>query len=298
MARNGAAVTFSGRVFSGRELALIQEVVESCGGLSRMELAHTVCELLGWTRANGGLKARECREFLERLESDGVLKLPVKRPGKPVGTRTRIPVTARGDMQPALVGTVGDLQPIELVVVRSQEERLLFRELVGRHHYLGHAVPFGAQLRYLVYGARPSRAVVACVQFSSAGWRMAARDRWIGWDEASRLRNLPRVVNNSRFLILPWVQVPNLASTILSLCARRLPDDWRARYGVSPVLLETLVDGRRYRGGCYRASNWVEVGVTSGRGRMDREHLRHQAAPKIVFVYPLVRDACRQLRAS
>lgn len=298
MARNGTAVAFSGRSFGGRELALIQEVVESCGGLSRMELAHTVCELLGWTRANGGLKARECREFLERLEADGLLNLPEKRPGKPVGTRTRVPVTARGDVQPALVGAVRDVDPIEVVMVRSQEDRLLFRELVGRHHYLGHTVPFGAHLRYLVYAARPVRAVVACVQFSSAAWRMAARDRWIGWDEGSRLRNLPRVVNNSRFLILPWVEVPNLASTILSLCARRMAEDWRARYGVEPVLLETLVDGRRYRGGCYRASNWVEVGVTSGRGRMDRRHLRHQAEPKIVFVYPLLRDACRRLRES
>jgi hypothetical protein len=296
MARNGAALAFSGRSFDRRELALIQEVVGSCGGLSRMELAHTVCELLGWTRSNGGLKARECREFLERLEAEGVLRLPAKRAGKPVGTRTRVPVTAQGEVQPRLVASVSDVQPIQLVAVASREERLLFRELVGRHHYLGYAVPFGAQMQYLVYGCEPERRVLACLQFLSAAWRMAARDQWIGWGGAARERNLPRVVNNSRFLIMPWVEVPNLASTILSLAARRLKEDWPRRYGTVPLLLETLVDPVRYRGGCYRAANWQEVGVTSGRGRMDREHLRHQAAPKIVFVYALARDARRKLQ--
>lgn len=298
MGQTGAAVAFNGRSFRPRELELIQEVVGSCGGLSRMELAQTVCELLGWTRANGGLKARECREFLERLEAEGRLRLPEKRPGKPVGTRTRVPVTAAGDVQPLLRCTLAEVQPIHLVQVTSKAERLLFRELVGRHHYLGYRVPFGGQVQYLVYGCDPGRQVLACLQFSSAAWRMAARDRWIGWDDGTRERNLPRVVNNSRFLILPWVEITNLASTVLSLAARRVAEDWPRRYGMVPLLLETLVDPSRYRGGCYRASNWLEVGVTSGRGRMDREHLRHQAAPKAVFVYPLARDARRQLQAS
>lgn len=298
MGKNATVASFSGRQFTAAELALIQEVVDTCGGLSRVELASTVCELLGWSRANGGLKARECREFLERLEGEGLLRLPEKRAGKPVGTRTRIPMTARGDAQPVLRCAVAAVLPIYLGLVTSREDRLLFRELVGRHHYLGYAVPFGAQLQYLVRGPHGAGSVLACLQFSSAAWRMAARDRWIGWDDAARARNLPRVVNNSRFLILPWVEVPNLASTILSLAARRVVDDWRARYGVSPVLLETLVDPSRYRGGCYRASNWREVGVTSGRGRMDREHRRHQSSPKTVFVYPLLRDVRRALQES
>lgn len=289
---------FSGREFTREELVLIREVVESCTGLSRKELAQTVCELLCWKRPSGGLKSPECGELLERLESVGALKLPEKQPGRPVGSRTRVPVTARGERGGDVVGEVGDFAPIEIQAVETEDQRLLFRELVGRHHYLGHAVPFGAHLRYLVFASRPERTVVGCVQFSSPAWRMAVRDEWIGWDDATRQRNLQRVVNNSRFLILPWVRVKNLASRVLSLALRRLCADWPRRYGVEALLVETLVDTRRYTGHCYRASNWVLLGETTGRGRMDREHRRHGASPKAVYVYPLVPSAVRRLRAG
>ena len=292
------ATRFSGREFTPDELALIHEVVESCSGLSRKELAQTVCELLGWKRPSGGLKAQECREFLERLESAGVLELPDRQPRRPLGSRTRVPVTARGDRGRDLTGEVSDFAPIEVEAVETADQRLLFRELVGRHHYLGHAVPFGAHLRYLVYASRPERTVVGCVQFSSPAWRMAVRDSWIGWDDATRLRNLQRIVNNSRFLILPWVRVKNLASMLLSLAVRRLCVDWPRRYGVEVLLVETLVDTSRYTGHCYRAANWIRLGETTGRGRMDREHLRHGAATKTVLVYPLVKDAARRLREA
>jgi hypothetical protein len=156
-------------------------------------------------------------------------------------------------------------------------------------------VPYGAHLRYVIYATRPQRQVVACVQFSSPAWRMAPRDAWIGWDDATRSRQLPLVVNNSRFLVLPWVSVKNLASTILSRVARRLVADWRTAYGVTPVLLETLVDPRRYDGTSYRAANWIVVGTTTGRGRNDR-HRRVVRAPKRVWIYPLVPDAAQRLR--
>lgn len=289
---------FSGRRFTTKELALIREVVESCSGLSRKELAQTVCELLGWKRPSGGLKGRECSEFLERLESTGALALPDKQPRRPVGSRTRVPITAQGDGGRELVGDVSEFAPIEIETVETREQRLLFRELVGRHHYLGHAVPFGAHLRYLAYASRPERSVVGCIQFSSPAWRMVARDGWIGWNDCTRQRNLQRVVNNSRFLILPWVRVKNLASVVLSLVARRVCADWPRRYGVEVLLIETLVDTSRYRGHCYLAANWIRLGETSGRGRMDREHRRHGAAPKTVLVYPLVKDACRRLRQA
>jgi hypothetical protein len=207
-----------------------------------------------------------------------------------------VPLTPHGEPGVPLEGDVGRFAPIGLEPVREPPQRQLFRELVGRHHYLGHAVPFGAHLRYLVWASAPTRVVVGCLQFSSPAWRMAARDRWIGWDDAARRRNLQRVVNNSRFLILPWVRVRNLASTVLAQAAREVARAWPARYGVEPLLLETLVDHRRYPGGCYRAANWIELGITTGRGRMDREHRRHDAAPKAVLVYPLVPDAGRRLR--
>jgi len=291
----GGTLQCSGRGVGPAELTLIREVVAGCAGLSRMELAHTVCELLGWTRPRGALKGRECREFLERLEARGLVALPAKRPGRPAGSRTLVPATARADPGVPLTGTVGDLGPIGLEEVREPAQRLLFRELVGRYHYRGHAVPFGAHLRYLAYAAHPARGVVGCVQFSSPAWRLAVRDHWIGWDEAARRRNLQRVVTNSRFLLLPWVRVHNLASTVLARAVRRLAADWPARYAVAPLLVETLVDPQ-YAGTCYRAANWLALGATAGRGRMDRAHRRHGAAPKTVWVYPLVREAARRLR--
>lgn len=286
---------FVGQPVSQEDLDLIRSVVSDFPGLSREELAATVCEWLGWARATGRVKARECREWLERLEAAGLITLPPKRVGRPVGSRTKVLVTARGEAQPAITGTVRDIAPVVVERVTTPTDRQLFRELVGRYHYLGHAVPFGAHLRYLVYAARPQRQVVGCVQFSSPAWRMAARDRWIGWDDRTRARQLPRVVNNSRLLILPWVRVKNLASTILSQTARALFIDWPQAYGVTPVLLETLVDPTRFDGASYRAANWIVVGTTSGRGRGDRDR-RAVRAPKRVLLYPLVRDATQQLR--
>lgn len=277
-------------------LKLIREVVASCSGLSRRELAQTVCELAGWKRASGRLKALECARLLERLEVAGELALPPKERRRPFGARTKVPVTAQGDCGPELVGELRDVAPIRVELVETAAQRLLFRELIGRHHYLGYAVAYGAQLRYLVHATKPEPAAVGCVQFSSPAWRMAARDAWVGWDDPTRRRNLQRVVANSRFLLLPWVHVANMASYVLSVAARKVGKDWPRRYGVEVFLAETLVDTRRYRGDCYRAANWIRLGETSGRGRMDREHRRHGAAPKTVLVYPLVKDAARRLR--
>jgi hypothetical protein len=289
-------LSFCGREVRTRELALIQDVVGRFGGLSRGELALTICEWLDWRRPNGRLKGREARELLERLELAGVVTLPGKRGGRPPGSVTRVPISEAGEARPPLEGLVGGLGPIVIERVQGPEANRLFRELVGRYHYLGYRVPFGAQLRYLVYASIPERAVVACLQFSSPAWRMSSRDSWVGWDDAVRARKLQLVVNNSRFLILPWVRVRNLASTILSRVAKRLREDWKAAYGVEPVLLETLVDPARFDGGCYRAANWIALGQTSGRGRMDRHCRRVGAAPKRVLIYPLVTDAAERLR--
>ena len=298
MTHEATSYRFSGKVCTRRQMGLIREVVETCPGVSRMELAHTISELLGWTRQGGGLKGRECREFLERLEAAGLLALPEKRPGRPVGSVTRVPHTAQGDPGPPLTGCVDAYAPVVLQMVQRPEERLLFRELVGRHHYLGYAVPFGAHIQYLVSVSTPAPTVVGCLQFSSPAWRMHARDQWIGWDDVTRARHLQRVVSNSRFLLLPWVQVRNLASTTLGLAVRQLARDWPVRYGVEPLVVETLVDPARYTGGCYRAANWVVVGDTTGRGRADHAHQRHGACPKRLLVYPLVPDAVDRLRAG
>lgn len=285
---------FCGREFTPEELSLIREVVVSCGGLSRTELASTICELLGWKRANGGLKSPECFDLLERLEEGGFLTLPRKRE-----TRARQPkerIASPGEPDPTkLPGDLKRILPLEAELVRSQAQRDLFKGLVGQYHYLGYAMPYGARLQYLVQAAG-GRQVVGCVQFSSPAWRMKARDRWIGWDDAARERGLQHIVNNSRLLVL--ARVRNLASALLACVLRRLPADWQEHYGVEPFLVETLVDRERFYGGCYRAANWLVLGETSGRGRMDRKHLRHGARVKTVLVYPLVRDAARRLRGQ
>jgi hypothetical protein len=290
------AVAFKDRTFSETELALVREVVARCAGLSRQELANTVCELLDWRRPGGGLKTWECKEFLADLDARGLLSLPILRAGRPRGARTSVPHTQRGEAQPLLRGVLGDVEPVSLRLVRTGDERLLWRELVGRHHPLGHAVPFGAHLRYLIEVARPTPRVVGCVQVSSPAWRMAPRDRWIGWSDARRRQALQQVVNNSRFLVLPWVEVRYLASSVLAQSAREVPGAWESVYGVRPLLLETLVDASRV-GTCYRAANWVELGLTQGRGRMDR-HRTRERVPKRVFVYPLTRDARQLLRGE
>jgi hypothetical protein len=289
---------FSGKRFTAEEISLIREVVVTCGGLSRMELANTISELLGWTRPGGGLKGLECLAVLQRLETQHLLRLPQKQKTKPEGSVTSIPRTARGEPGPPLVGQVEVFAPVVLDRVQRVEQRQLFRELIGRYHPVGYAVPFGAHVQYLISVSKPAPAVVGCLQFSSAAWRMRARDEWIGWDDATRERHLPRVVNNSRFLLVPWARIQNLASAALALALRRLPGDWQARYGVAPLLVETLVNPAHYSGGCYRAANWVELGQTSGRGRDDRDHRRHGVSPKRVWVYPLTRDAVERLRGG
>lgn len=293
-----ASIRFKGRGFTGSELRLIQEVVVSCGGLSRQELANTTCELLGWRRPKGGLKTWECKELLAQLESAGLIELPALRAGRPRGSRTAVPRTRRGEIHERIRGTLREVAPVELKRVTTEEDRRLWREWVDRYHYLGHRVPFGAHLRYLIQIARPEPTVVGCLQLSSPAWRIAVRDRWIGWTEAQRRRSLQQVVNNSRFLLLPWVEVPHLASSVLARMAREFPADWERAYGVRPLLLETMVELGRHSGTCYRAANWIELGVTQGRGRMDRERRRQGACPKRVFVCPLVRRARQWLQGE
>ena len=280
---------FCGRQFTAEEVSLIQEVVETCGGISRLELAHTVCELLEWKRPGGGLKARECRDLLERLESEGVLTLPEKKSCGSSKPRKLILPAEQGQVHSRLTGSVEEFAPLDIERVESRQQRQLFRELLSRYHYLGYAMPNGARLQYLVYVTRPRREVLGCVQFSSPAWRMKVRDQWIGWDDATRKLRLQHIVNNSRLLVV--ARIRNLASMALSRAIKRLRADWLRQYGVDPWLLETLVDRKRFYGGCYRAANWTFLGETSGRGRMDRANKRHGAQVKTILVYPLVKDA-------
>jgi hypothetical protein len=294
-----ASLDFSGRTFSPDDLTLIREVIRDFSSLSLTELSNTLCELLEWKRPNGKLKFEECRALLEHLQASAVISLPALRKTSPFGPR-RIAATSQSDPQSPITGSAGQLLPLSLELVQASNASLssLFRQFIDRYHYLHYRVPFGASLRYLVHSARLPGRYLACLLFSSPAWRMAPRDAWIGWSDPERKRNLQYIVSNGRFLILPWVSVRGLASSILSLAARQLPADWLRLYGYRPLLLESLVDSSRFSGTIYRASNWIRLGQTQGRGRMDRDNVARGRAVKDIYVFPLCRNAQRRLRQA
>jgi uncharacterized protein DUF4338 len=196
------SLRFCGRIFSGQELELMREVARDYAGLGVTEIARTVCELLGWKRANGRLKDQECRQILERLRDQGWLILPPLRSSGPRGPR-QIPLSQASAPQLTLEGSAGEFEPLELWVVQSRSESRLWTELIERHHYLAYRVPVGANLRYIVRSPHCGEHVLACLLWSSPAWKMAPRDQWIGWNPEQRVQNLQLLVNNSRFLILP-----------------------------------------------------------------------------------------------
>jgi hypothetical protein len=284
-------VTSCGRRFTAQDVELMRQVTHDYAGLGVTEIARTICELLEWKRPNGGLKNHECRQLLERLQAEGVVTLPALRNLGGRGPRREDLSQPRGEPEPVECAA-SECESLELAVVEGEVESRRWREHVESYHYLGWRVPFGANLRYWV---RNRDREMACLLWTSPAWKMQARDAWIGWSDEQRKCTLQWIVNNGRLLILPWVRVKGLASKILGLSARQMPHDWQTRYGYRPLLLETLVDANRFRGTCYRAANWLHVGQTSGRGRMDREHQRHGQAIKDIYVYPLIRDARQRL---
>jgi len=286
--------SFCGRTFSSGELELMRRTAREFSALGVTEIARTICELLEWTRPNGGLKNHECRQLLERLQAEGFLQLPEVRKRGCRGPR-RVDTSVPCSEPAPVVCAASECEPLELAVVEGKAESRRWREQVERYHYLGCRVPFGAHLRYW---ARNRQRELACLLWTSPAWRMQARDEWIGWSDEQRRGNLQRLVNNGRFLILPWVRVKGLASKILALSVRQMPREWEIRYGCRPLMLETLVDPTRFRGTCYRAANWIPVGQTTGRGRMDRDHAAHGQAVKDIYLYPLVRNARQQLRGD
>ena len=277
---------FCGQIVKNQQLFEITEIIETFPNLSRTELANTVCELFSWKRPTGRLKSVECRKFLERLDEKGTISLPACRKQYANRGAAEVQRTGKADIQPTISAGLKELSPILLIRVETREQRQLWYEYVDRYHYLGYQVPFGAQLRYFIKsGANDD--ILGCFQFSSPAWKMAPRDRWIGWTDEQRKVNLQKIINNSRFLIFPWVSVKNLASSVLALVVKTIPDDWQRCYGYRPVLMETLVDRKRFKGTCYKAANWIHMGKTTGRGRMDRDNKKHGAAVKEIYVYPL-----------
>jgi len=235
-----------------------------------------------------------CRVAMLRMERDGLIALPPPEKGNGNG-RNKPRITSASDPGEPVTLASRELHRIVLTPLTQRDsDSPLWNELVERYHYLGYKPLPGEQIRYLV---RVGDAVVAALGFGAAAWKVAPRDEFIGWTAGERKRGLCLVVNNARFLILPWVNAPNLASRILARAARQLPHDWRARYGHAPVLLETFVERDRFRGTCYRAANWIHVGATQGRGKLDVHNL-HPVPVKEIFLYPLHKHFRRELCAA
>lgn len=256
----------------------------------RSRLSQEICAAWNWVNANGKLKDMACRTMLLKLERLGYLRLPAARSvcvGNSV--RVRIPVA---HSTTKIVCSLRELTPLRIDVVRDTALSQLFKHFLAEYHYLGFSGTIGENMKYIVYDRwqRP----LACFIFGSAAWKVSSRDEWIGWKPTLRQAYLPYITNNMRFLILPWVQVPHLASHLLARIARRISGDWIQKYGHPIHLLETFVEQDRFRGTCYRAANWICVGQTQGRSRNDTDRTL-QVPVKDVYLYPLIPDVHKVL---
>jgi len=287
------ALCYCGRLFSVEEIDWIRGLIDSEPALNRAALSRRVCQQLGWLTLDGRSKQMSCRVAMLRMQRDGLIRLPAAQ--KANGNKARRPLLGpASEPQPPISLPAGRLQPLRLKPVQTPQDSALWNELVERYHYLGYSPLPGAQMRYLVYGAGR---LIALLGFGAAAWALAPRDGFIGWSAEQRIRSLHLISNNARFLLLPWVASPNLASRILGAAARQLPTDWRHRYGYAPVLLETFVQRNLHSGTCYRAANWIFLGSTKGRGKLDTEN-RYALPVKSILVYPLRADFREVLRSA
>jgi len=283
-----------GREVTAADIELIRAMLAEHPARGRTPLSAELCRRWDWRNARGQLKDMACRTLLLKLERAGHIRLPPRIRPSSNGLRNRRAPAAPLACEP-IRGVLRDLLPLGVsVVAPGSDDGRVFNGLLAHEHYLGHRNTVGENLRYLARD-RHDRAV-ACALFGSAAWKCADRDAFLGWDRATRERNLQRLTNNTRFLIPGWVQVPHLASHVLGLIARRIRTDWQAKYGHPVHALETFVDRSRFKGTCYRAANWLRLGETQGRTRNDRAH-RIRAAVKDVYLYPLVADWRRELCA-
>jgi hypothetical protein len=285
--------TYRGRTVDGAEIEFIKQLIAENPGLSRRRLSSKLCLAWNWVQANGHPRDMICRGLMLGLHRAGLIELPVQRhiPLNPLARRRKPSPLLNLTWQP-IQCPLGDLGVIEVRQVRRTPEEKLFGSLMEAHHYLAYTQPVGEHLKYLFY-ARGNP--IACMAWSSAPRHLGPRDRFIGWSPAQRRTHIHLLAYNSRFLILPYVKVPRLASHLLARTARVISADWQKLYHHPIHLLETFIDPERFRGACYRAANWMLVGKTTGRGKDDQTK-RANRSLKELWVYPLGRDFRRRLR--
>ena len=284
-------LSYRHRAVSAEDVVFIRKLIVEHPQASRWRLSKKLCQAWNWVQANGALRDMVCRGLMLKLHREGLIELPPVRwmMRNPLVQRSR-PGVVQIDTQ-ALQGQLGAIQPLTWRQVRRTPEEALFNSLLEQYHYLGYTQPVGEHLKYLVYAQeRP----VACFAWSSAPRHLGSRDRFIGWSPQARLKNIRLLAYNSRFLILPWVRIEHLASHLLGRMARVLSADWECVYGHPIYFLETFVDPQRFRGTCYRGANWIELGLTTGRGK-DAPSKAPNRSIKQVLGYALVKDFRQRL---
>jgi hypothetical protein len=266
-----------------QDMSHIQEVVRLFPNLSRQELARTLCEHLSWYSPSGASKVKSCLTLLEHLAVQNLIVLPKKATCIRLSPDKPPQFTPRTEQKPLLEGSLKEYSPISLKILHDKESVLLWNEYVQRYHPLKYRRPFGNWLRYFLMSDNKP---LGCLLISGAAKTLHHRDHWINWSVPQRRRNLSWVINNSRYLIFPWVQIPHLASHVLGQLTRRVATDWEDRWGYRPVLMETFVDPQRYSGTCYKAAGWQNLGLTTGEGHY-RSGKQRSSTPKHIFVKPL-----------
>ncbi|MDH4291574.1 MAG: DUF4338 domain-containing protein, partial [Dehalococcoidia bacterium] len=279
-------LSYRGRAVSSSDVRFIRELIAANEGSSRRQLSKKLCEAWGWVQANGAIRDMVCRGLMLELHRAGHIELPKVRfvPLNPLAER-RLISGVEVDRTP-VSKSLRELGELRFCQVRRTELEPLFNGLIQQHHYLGYTQPVGEHLKYLVYAGER---LVACFAWSSAARHLGPRDRYIGWSAQARRRNISFLAYNSRYLIMPWVQVKHLASHLLGRMVRMLPQEWERVYGHRVYYAETFVDSSRFRGTCYRASNWVYLGQTTGRGKDDQTGVANRPL-KDVLGYALVKD--------
>ena len=276
---------YCGREFSESELTCIRSIIDEDTSRNRTAISRIVCEQIKWYRPDGAPKTPSMSQVLVKMEADGLITLP---PLLRVHSTQMKPIehTARTDTREEIVLSAGKLPHVHVEIAKTRDEKSLWNEYIDRYHYLGYTPLPGAQLKYFVYSGND---LLALLGFGASAWRVAPRDWYIGWSDEKRKENLHLVLNNARFLILPWLYSKNFASMVLSMVTRRIGEDWQKQYKYKPVLLETFVEKNRFSGTSYKAANWKLVGTTKGRGKKDRFN-EARLPKKNIFMYPLQKD--------
>ena len=274
---------YCGRDFSAVELSHIRELLRLQPALHRVGLSRRICQDLDWRNAGGQLKEMSCRVALLRLQKDGLIQLP-KPLTKNGNGQARPRLTPASEESKAVLEKVWALDPLGFAKVQRAADSRLWNELIQRHHYLGYCPLSGAQMRYLVWSAEGR--LLAALGFGASAWQIKPREQYIGWDDKQRRRGLHLIVNQARFLILPWVRSSGLASRILAGMIQPLKADWGLRYGYQPVLLESFVETPRFAGTSYKAANWILAGQTQGRGKLEKQH-QQACSIKQIWLYPI-----------